>query len=362
MRLAAMRCIMGAWIVLVYGSVGPSGEVRPQIIWHRDFDIAISEAQILDRPVLAYVTTKWCPACLRHERTTFVDKRVVKFLGESVVAVQVNADSSPELAQRLGAEKYPTTVLLTKDGSVIGRIEGYRPAEGFLAEIAASIVPLQKTRSSVAKNSTLLGESTAVRGPRLGQSRKGEIDLAVHNNQSASRHTEVILTVDFSSNLILEGSCPVTFVQAKKLATGNPEFSIEYDGRTYWFASPDALSSFNRDPIRYAPAMGGLCVVSLVDDGVEIEGLKRFAAIYRGRFYLFASSEQRRRFQIHPIRYANHDLVADGHCVVCRTEHEQPVEGTADHQTMLGGLLYRFDTPGHRDMFLAAPHRYSESR
>jgi YHS domain-containing protein/thiol-disulfide isomerase/thioredoxin len=362
MRSAAPRCLLGAWIVVICSSAAPSGEVRPQIIWHRDYDIAVSEAKLLDRPVLAYVTAKWCPACLRQERSTFLDKQVVKFLGESVVAVYVDADSSPELAQRLGAEKLPMSVMLSDDGVVMRRIEGYRPAESYLTELAESIKVFQRPESaSVVKNSPAREEPSARPGRRAPLSRPDEIELAGHVERSAALRAEVVLSVELSSNLMLDGNSPVTFLDAKKLTAGKPEFPVEHDGRTYWLADAAELAKFERDPARYVPAMGGLCVVSLVDDNVEVDGVTRIAAIYHGRLYLFANLEKRRRFQAEPRRYADNDLANNGACPVCRIDHAIEIEGSAEHRTTFQGLLYRFDSPEHLHEFLADPERYLQT-
>ena len=362
MRSAAPRCLLAACIILVCSSAAPSGEVRPQIIWHRDYDIALSEAQLLDRPILAYVTAKWCPACLRQERSTFVDKHVVKFLGESVVALQVDADASPELAQRLGAERLPMSVVLSKDGTIVRRIEGYQPAEGYLAALEETIKPLQpKSPAGLVKNPPSREQPNVFASRQTPAPRGDEIELASHTARSAAQRSEIILGLELNSNLMLDGHCPVTFVEAKKLVAGKPEQSIEYDGRTYWLAGADELAKFEHDPDRYAPVMGGLCVVSLAEDDRKIDGLTRFAAMYRGRLFLFANSEQRRRFQIQPKRYADSDLAINGNCPVCRADHELNVEGTVEQRTTFQAQLYRFDTPEHRRLFLAAPQRYLQT-
>jgi YHS domain-containing protein/thioredoxin-related protein len=360
MRLAAPRCLLGACIIVVCCSAVRAGEARSQVVWHRDYGIAVSEAQLLDRPVLVYVTAKWCPACLRLERSTFLDKQVVKFLGESVVAVQVDADASPELAQQLGAERFPLVVLLGKDGTVLRRIEGYRPAEGFLSDLAEHVKPQRpKSSANVAKKSSR-EEPDASPNLQAAATRPEDIELASHTARTIALHPQITLGLELSSNLMLDGHCPVTFVDAKKLKAGAAEYSIEYDGRTYWLAGANERAKFEHDPDRYAPAMGGSCAVSFVDDDRQVNGLTRFAAIYRGRLYLFADSEQRRKFQAQPRRYADSDLAMRGTCPVCRVDHEMSVDGTAEHRAIFDGQLYRFDSPEHRRMFLAAPRHYVE--
>ena len=362
MRLAVPHGLLGAWIVLVCSAAGRPSEVRPQIIWHRDFDIALSEAQLLDRPVLAYVTSKWCPASLRHERSTFFDKQVVKLLGESFVAIQVDADSSPELAQRLGADRLPVSVLLSKDGVVIRRIEGYRPAETYLADLSeATKLYQQPDMANVAKKLPPRQEPTELPTLYAPSPRTDEVELTSHTERSTDVSTETVPTVERHLNLMLDGNCPVTFAEARKLSAGKPEIWIEYDGRTYWFAGADELAKFELDPARYAPAMGGMCVVSHVDKGLKVDGLPRCAAMYQGRLFLFASSEQRRRFQAAPKRYAGCDRTLGGMCPVCRTEHQTMVEGQAEHRINYQGLLYRFDTSEHLRLFLAEPGRYLQT-
>ena len=308
MHRLATRMILGAWIVLISCSAGPLKDSGSQINWHRDYEIALSEAKLLDRPVLAYITARWCPASLRLEHSTFLDKRVVKLLRDSFVVVQLDADTCPELAKRLGVEKPPVSIVLSKDGRAQGRIEGYQPTETYLAELSKFIKPIDPIASiNAVKKSSSWSKAPDEREPEKPTVPRDEIKLTSLAERQQSATDRAPLTTERGADPMLEGNCPVTMQERKKLVQGLPEFQLQHDGRTYRFAGAEELAKFKLDPARYVPVMCGRCVVSSVDEQFDTEGIARYAAIYRGRLYIFAGAEQRRRFQTDPKRYADCD-------------------------------------------------------
>ena len=60
---------------------------------------------------------------------------------------------------------------------------------------------------------------------------------------------------------------------------------------------------FLDNPERYLPAMGGDCVVSLIDDDQLIAGSVYHSLVVEGKLYLFAGAEQKRAFNETPARY-----------------------------------------------------------
>jgi len=64
-----------------------------------------------------------------------------------------------------------------------------------------------------------------------------------------------------STGLALEGYCPVCYIAANKAAKGDPQFSHDYKGVTYWFVSAPVRDTFIADPEKYVPAYGGWCAL-----------------------------------------------------------------------------------------------------
>jgi YHS domain-containing protein/thioredoxin-related protein len=300
-----MRSVAAAFLsvfLLIGGTVPARGAYdKPQINWLREFERARNEAQSLDRPLLLFFTAKWCPACLRVERTVFVDKRVIEFISERYVAVHVDADAAPELVEAWNVDRLPTALIISSAGTVLGKIEGFRPADKYLSELR-TLATTSPDRSLVKDRSSR--PSTATNAANSTSSERQRVELAATDDRNTrGSNAEISLTLQEDPDLALGGVCPVTMVDGRKIVTGDPEFSACYDGATYWFAGAAELERFRASPGRYAPVDRGLCRVSLVDNESEVQGSMHCAALYRDRLYFFVGLEQRRRFQANPRRY-----------------------------------------------------------
>ncbi|MFH5806617.1 YHS domain-containing protein [Alienimonas sp. DA493] len=98
------------------------------------------------------------------------------------------------------------------------------------------------------------------------------------------------------------GTLCVVALAERRFEAASPHFSAVHAGRTYFFASEQALSRFRDAPDRYAPAWCGMDPVAYLDEEILAEGavLRRHA----GRFYLFTSVENWNVFRAAPGRYA----------------------------------------------------------
>lgn len=83
--------------------------------------------------------TTWCPPCKELDETTWTDARVVEWLGQHTVPLEVDAERAPTLAQHYGIASYPTLLFIRPDGSELERITGYRSARQFLREAADAL-------------------------------------------------------------------------------------------------------------------------------------------------------------------------------------------------------------------------------
>jgi thioredoxin-related protein len=97
---------------------------------------ALTRAGAEHKVVFLEFGAEWCAPCKRMKATTLVDPRVVSWLGEHTIALQVDLDESPALAKEFAVASVPTMVFVRPDRSVLGTITGYRDAETFLVEAA----------------------------------------------------------------------------------------------------------------------------------------------------------------------------------------------------------------------------------
>lgn len=90
----------------------------------------------------------------------------------------------------------------------------------------------------------------------------------------------------------IQGYDTVAFFTLDRATKGQPEFSHEWDGATWWFARAEHRDMFASDPERYAPRFGGYCT-----GGLSL-GIKRVADpenwyIVDGTLHLHHSPEGR---------------------------------------------------------------------
>jgi uncharacterized protein YyaL (SSP411 family) len=84
--------------------------------WHTT---AFLEAQRRRRPVLLLLETAWAPACARVHAEVFARPDVAAAIAETTIAVRVDADRRPDIADRYGLGHWPSLLVLTPEGHVL---------------------------------------------------------------------------------------------------------------------------------------------------------------------------------------------------------------------------------------------------
>jgi YHS domain-containing protein len=154
------------------------------------------------------------------------------------------------------------------------------------------------------------------------------------------------------------GYSVVALRDQQKWQAGELNHQVIYDGQLYWFATQREREIFAAAPGKYAPALGGDCVVSFVETAQRILGNPRYGVVHRGRIYFFASAEKRKQFQPNAERYAQADLGNGGNCIVSKIDQQKQIQGLPATIAVVGGLRYYFAGSHQRALFAAAPGRY----
>jgi YHS domain-containing protein/thioredoxin-related protein len=293
-----------------------SAPVRAQetsrIIWRSSFEVAREEAVARNRPVWAQFTGAWCPYCRLVERETFTQADVVARTLDDFVPVQVPSDDREDLVIAYQVVNLPAAVLLSPDGRILARHEGYLDTRGF----------------------------------------RGLLETAQARFQASTADQP-------AREVALAGYDPVRLVREGGLATGKPELAVRVEGREYRFTRDRDRDAFLVAPERYLPCGDGHCLVSLVDDGKATPGDPRFGIYYRDHLYLCASEAARQKFAATPERYAGADLAEEGRCAHCRDRGGPRLPGLPQFSLFYRGRRYLFPDESHRTAFQTAPERYT---
>ncbi len=151
---------------------GASGCVRRAVAgpeaarWNEWSPATFARARREGRILVVKVSAAWCHWCHVMERETFADPRVARRIEERFLAVKVDADARPDLAERYAEYRWPATVFLTPDARTITALRGYRSPDDFLAV-------LDEVEAAAARGLTLIDTT-----PPSAAGVAGPVDLA----------------------------------------------------------------------------------------------------------------------------------------------------------------------------------------
>ncbi len=128
-----MHLVLSAVLVIgaLLSTTAPA--TAQDVRWRTDYSAARREAKETGRPLLLDFGTEGCVWCRKLDATTFRDPKMVKLLNDRFIPVKIDANKEQRLTNALGIESFPTLVLASPDGKVIGRHVGY----GDVAELTA---------------------------------------------------------------------------------------------------------------------------------------------------------------------------------------------------------------------------------
>lgn len=117
-----------------------------KIAWGEDHDRGLAEAKRARKPVVLVLYAEWCSWCKKLFGESLPDPRI-RMLSDRFVWVKVNSDLDKKIYGKYGQNGFPLIVLLSPDGDVVGRIDGFRDGAALYGELS-SLLKGKKERAS----------------------------------------------------------------------------------------------------------------------------------------------------------------------------------------------------------------------
>jgi uncharacterized protein YyaL (SSP411 family) len=132
MRHRAQSWLARWLLVLSLGLPVCAGAADLPIVWHPWSKEVWAQAKAEHKLVLLDLEAVWCHWCHVMDATTYQDPAVAALIREHYLAVKVDQDSRPDLANRYEDYGWPATVIYDPDGGEIIKKQGYIPPAGML--------------------------------------------------------------------------------------------------------------------------------------------------------------------------------------------------------------------------------------
>lgn len=97
------------------------------IVWQSDLRKAQQVAQQTGRPILVFFTADWCTHCDRFKESTLHNATMADYINRDFVAVQLDFDKEKKAAEILEVEALPSTVIISPEADLLGRVVGAKP-------------------------------------------------------------------------------------------------------------------------------------------------------------------------------------------------------------------------------------------
>lgn len=107
------------------------------------------------KPILLDGAAEWCHWCHVMDATTYTDPEIGALLRDSFIAIRVDVDERPDIAERYGDWGWPATILLSPDAEELGKYRGYLPPEelrDILRKVLAHASPMPAEPEGTAKD------------------------------------------------------------------------------------------------------------------------------------------------------------------------------------------------------------------
>ncbi|WP_437187768.1 thioredoxin family protein [Planctomicrobium sp. SH668] len=103
----------------------------PPLKWHKDLKSAHQAAVAGNKPILVVFGAEWCGYCKKLDKETLNAPELKKYIAAEYVPLYLDLDKEQKIGEILEVESLPSTVVLSADAEILGRIEGFQNANEY---------------------------------------------------------------------------------------------------------------------------------------------------------------------------------------------------------------------------------------
>ncbi len=123
--------------------------------------------------------------------------------------------------------------------------------------------------------------------------------------ETAESRTESRTESPAAEAVAFRGASLVTAVEQRAVVRGSAQYQMRWRGNVLWFESEAQLQTFAANPDQFWPMLNGICPITLLRTGEKVQGELEYAALFRGRVWVFSSEADMREFLRDPAAVAS---------------------------------------------------------
>jgi len=161
--------------------------------------------------------------------------------------------------------------------------------------------PDKATEDKAAEDKAVADNAAGVTQPAVKRRLFGDLfaKVAAERNRKSA-----VATTAGNEVVAFRGASLVTAVERRAVVRGSEQFQIRWRGHVLWFESEAQLRAFAANSELYWPMLNGLCPITLLRSGEQVQGELEYAALFRNRVWLFSSEADMREFLRDPAAVA----------------------------------------------------------
>ncbi|MBS0014360.1 MAG: thioredoxin fold domain-containing protein [Desulfobacterales bacterium] len=129
-RTFCIIALFAGFFVLAVNSAGAgeAGASGSEINWH-SYEAGMEEIRKNGKKGYLHFYTDWCAYCRLMDEKTFSDADVAGYINAKFIAMRVNAEQEPDLAESYRVQQFPVNWFIDSNAEPIGNQPGYIPPE-----------------------------------------------------------------------------------------------------------------------------------------------------------------------------------------------------------------------------------------
>ena len=272
----------------------PASAAEAGVAWQHNLKKAAAESKKTGKPILLQFKADWCGYCHKMLRETFPDRKLVRQVEACFVPVLLDVDENEKLVETIGVSAFPSTIIISPELEVIGRVRGFHTARS----IEKKLIPFCDKKRLAAISRT---------PPKKPASRLPVASIPAKSPEVKEVSPKFPAA---DSKPAFGGLCLVSMLNERKRESGSVTHKTVHAKRTLHFASKEHLAEFQASPEKYWPLLNGQCPVSIARGEKNLQGDPKTVAVFRGQLIFFKDLAHRKDFAKNPRGYIEESRTA----------------------------------------------------